>query len=254
MPSNSQDLKRRRLPVHSISHGLKHWALEHFKLELVALEAGGGGDCLFLSIAAGLKELATREPNFRQSGCCAVLDIEDGASSFDIAKALRRIVGQRASEKPPEEFLDLMLTWALSEKAAPQAWLDRWSPSQVLAECGFDFLLEFENIRAVGCTPGDDPNSLVFVGRHGPDDINHRVENGSVILDNLRRACEEHLSIMGNHHWGTVTDVVMLCEALNMGFIIMSNTIQQQNARDPRWMFGLTLESGPSLLDDALQH
>ena len=240
--SKKQDVKRRRLPARTIAHGLKIWALEHLKLELVALEAGGGGDCLFLSIAAGLQELAISNPNFRQHGCCTMLDFDVGASSFEIARALRHIVGQRVSEKPPEEFLDLMLTWALTEKAAPNTWLDGWSPSELLSECGFDFLLNFENVRAVGCTPGDDPDSLVFVGRCGSHDVSYRVDNGNVILDNLRRACQNHLSIMGNHHWGTATDVVMLSEALNVGFMILSNTAQQWNAQDSRWMFGLNLE------------
>ena len=44
------------------------------------------------------------------------------------------------------------------------------------------------------------------------------------------------------HHWGTATDVVMSCGALNVGFMVMSNTAQQQNAQAARWMFGLNLE------------
>ena len=171
-----------------------------------------------------------------------MLDFEIDSSTLDLSKALRRMVGQRVSEKPPEEFLDLMLTWALTEKATPHEWFDGWSPSQVIAECGGGFLMNFENIRAVGCTPGDDPDALVFVGRSGSEDVTVRVDNGRVILEDLRRTCQSHLSVMGNHHWGTVTDIVMLSESLNIGFMVMSNKAQQRNAQGARWMFGLNLE------------
>ena len=47
---------------------------------------------------------------------------------------------------------------------------------------------------------------------------------------------------MGNHHWGAVTDVGMLSEALNLGLIIMSDRDQERVSQSLRWMFGLTLE------------
>ena len=47
---------------------------------------------------------------------------------------------------------------------------------------------------------------------------------------------------MGNHHWGTVTDIAMLTESLNLGFMVMSNKEQQRHAQAARWMFGLNVE------------
>ena len=131
----------------------------------------------------------------------------------------------------------------LQEKAAPDTWYDEWSPSQILSDCGVPFLLAVENIRAVSSAhPGDDPNTLIVLLRSGGEDITIRVEEGRSKLQTLRHACEEQLSIMGNQHWGTVTDVVMLSEALNLGLIIMSDREQQRVSQNPRWMFGLTLE------------
>ena len=133
-----------------------------------------------------------------------------------------------------------MLTWAFQEKAAPETWHDGWSPSQILSHCGFAFLLDVENIRAVGSAdPGDDPNTLIVLARSGGDYVSTRVEDGQRKLQSLRHSCEEQLSIMGNHHWGAVTDVVMLSEALNLGLIIMSDIVQQQGSQDQRWIFGL---------------
>ena len=241
-PEHRQDVKRRCLPTRPVAHGLQRWAQQQLKLKLTALEAGGGGDCLFLSIAEGLQQLAQIQPNFKQNGCCMMLDFEADTPTFDVAKELRRMVGERVSEKPPEEFLDLMLTWAMTEKATPDQWFDGWSPSQVMHECGFGFLLDFENVRAVGHTPGDDPDSLVFVGRSGSDDVPVSRDNGRTLLADLRRICRSNLAIMGNHHWGTVTDIVMLSESLNLGLMVMSNVAQQRNAQESRWMFGLNLE------------
>ena len=75
---DQQDVKRRRLPARTVAHGLKHWARQHLKLQFLAVEAGGGGDCLFLSIAEGLHELARINPRFRESGCCTMLDLDKG--------------------------------------------------------------------------------------------------------------------------------------------------------------------------------
>ena len=240
--ATQQRVKRPRLSARAVSHGLRHWGQQRLNLNFEAIEAGGGGDCLFLSIAEGLKELACSKPSFTNTACYSLLDLGSDASAIDLAKTLRRVVGLRVSEKPPEEFLDLMLTWTLTEKAAPDAWYDGWSPSQAMTECGCGFLMNFENIRAVGCVAGDDPDARVFVGRSGSEDVRVRVDNGSVILSDLRRTCLSHLSVMGNHHWGTVTDVVMLSESLNIGFVVMSNTPQQRNPQGARWMFGLNLE------------
>ena len=174
-----------------------------------------------------------------------MLDFDMTASTRAIAQALRHAVGRRVGDKPPEEFLDLMLTWALIETTTPNEWYDEWSPSQVLAESGFGFLSNMENIRAVGSVPGDDPDSLVVVGRSGSHDVSIRVENGTVLLQDLRRACQSHLSIMGNHHWGTVTDIAMLSESLNLGFMVLSNKEQQRHVLSGggrQWMFGLNVE------------
>ena len=134
-----------------------------------------------------------------------------------------------------------MLTGALAEKTTPHEWFDDWSPSQVMRECGCGFLLDFENVRAVGHTPGDDPDSLVFVGRSGAEDVPGLLDNGRAILADLWRACRSHLAVMGNHHWGIVIDSVMLSESLNLG-LMLSNKAQQRNAQEARWMVGLNLD------------
>ena len=72
-----------------MAHGLKQWARQHLNLQFQAVDAGGGGDCLFLSIAEGLHELARTNPSFRQSGCCIQLDFDMAASARDLAQALR---------------------------------------------------------------------------------------------------------------------------------------------------------------------
>ena len=90
--------------------------------------------------------------------------------------------------------------------------------------------------------PGDDPGALSVLARSRGDDVTTRVEDGQSKFQSLRQSCEEQLSIMGNHPWGTVTVVVMLSEALNLGLIIMSDIVQLQGSQNQRWIFGLNLE------------
>ena len=53
----------------------------------------------------------------------------------------------------------------------------------------------------------------------------------------LRIRMQEIWSTPGNCHWGTVTDVAMLADALDIGFIIFPNSPFGRNHE--RWMYGV---------------
>ena len=79
---------------------------EPMGLKLGAIEACGGGDCLFLSLAVGLQELVVRYPDFRQNGCCPSDALNLEGSAIQIAPSSRSMVARKISSEPPEEFLD----------------------------------------------------------------------------------------------------------------------------------------------------
>ena len=67
-----------------------------------------------------------------------------------------------------------------------------------------------------------------------------RVLAGETTLAQLRGELRDVFSTPGNVHWGTVLDVGMLAEALNLGFIIFSDAMQGAN----RWIYGLNTSPG----------
>ena len=128
-----------------------------------------------------------------------MLDVEDGSSCAENAKALRHIVGRRASEKPLEELLDLIPPLGVVRNAVPHSRFGRWSSSKVLAEGGFEFWLKFGTIRAVGCIPGDDPSSLAPVGWCGSDDVSLRLTTSDALT---RNACPAWTIVAGGTNGG----------------------------------------------------
>ena len=66
------------------------------------------------------------------------------------------------------------------------------------------------------------------------------MENGSGILCELRAQVRDVFQTPGDLHWGTITDIAMLAEHLNVGFIVWSSTCQGNG----RWIYGLNLSRG----------
>ena len=142
-------------------------------------------------------------------------------SLSDIARALRVLVSEVLIAKPPEEFLNLFLTRAFAEQAAPDLWHDLWSPAGLFRDVGFESLRQLERVRACGAER--DGTSLIIVGGGQRSEISLCFHNGDHQLRRLREMCAETFRTMGHHHWVTATDVVILAEALNIGSIIMSD-------------------------------
>ena len=63
-------------------------------------------------------------------------------------------------------------------------------------------------------------------------------ESGLTKLTALKAAVGDRFTQMGQMHWGTTTDVGLLAEALNIGFIVFSSLMQG----DGRWIYGLNLK------------
>ena len=75
-------------------------------------EAGGGGDCLFLSLAAGIKQAYDKKIENR----------------LFTASELRGVVGQHIQKKSADDYELLLLNLTSHEEA--NDWSDAWLPSQ----------------------------------------------------------------------------------------------------------------------------
>ena len=213
-----------------------------------ALDAGGGGDCLFLSIAAGLHMISDLQPEVQRSVADAVGLPIAGTSRAQLAQRLRELVAGQLEGMQPEEFLDLLITYCSEERLAQQGvrgalWQDRWSPGQLLTQFGYQDLLQADSVVAVSANEDMQPEDITILYRRNNVPVLLSVANGVNTLRALQTAMADCFRQPGHMHWGTVTDVRMLTVALNIGCVVFSDTPQDGSAAR-RWIYGLNCDRG----------
>ena len=195
-------------------------------------DKGGGGDCLYKSVAAGLLDLQERCP---AKGHAILQQIQAGSVSH---RALRNLVA-RSYTQPADEnfhmtFLNRVLTWVnfenLERSGTPGAWRDTfWSPIEVM-DLYFPFLSPSAN--AGHC---DIKVNGVQMHPNGEADVGYTCDNHEMLnhmhdffqcFENLREHIRGVLSRCGSDwggecHWGTDVDLKHLAKALDVGFILL---------------------------------
>ena len=193
--------------------------------KVVTLEAGAGGDCLFHSVAAGLEAMLQSNTPAAQLvlQTFQVHDFTQGKPH--IVQRLRNCVAAGIRNLGDEDQLENMVTYINWRRSG--YWQDLWDPEDFLHRHGFSQLLHATTIEAVGIDPQNEANLLVTY-RHRQNLLHTAIENGAVNLALLREDLSEKFTQMGNYHWGSQQDVVMLSEALGIGFIVFTS-IEQGN-------------------------
>ena len=241
-----QELQEHAAPP-EMSH-LRRFLASTLRCDIQALERGGGGDCLFLSIAAGLQTVTAAQPDTTPALEAKLAMPIAAASRIALAQRLRWLVAEQLEAMQPEEFLDLLILFRCEEVLAQQhvpgaVWQDGWSPTQLLTQHGLHELLTAENVQAVG--PNDDmgPEHILILYRRGNHSVQLPVPNGVSSLRALRVAVGNFFRQPGHVHWGTATDLRMLAVALDIGFIVFSSA-PQDGAVGRRWIYGLNCDRG----------
>jgi hypothetical protein len=150
-----------------------------------------------------------------------VVSREDfAAGATQVVRRLRGLVAQRLAAMPPEDFLNLLLQFHSQQTSDPGQWFDHWDPETVLVRRGFAFLTHAETVQAVEGHEDSQASELrvAFRTDDGASHV-HALQNGATLLAQLREDVEGVFAVLGHMHWGTSTDLVMLAEALNVGFV-----------------------------------
>ena len=205
---------------------------------LTALEAGGGGDCLFHSIAA-IAEQILFERLSNRTYFEPHLKFEDFFKGrTHLVRKLRELVADGLVHLQPEGFLNIVLSSMNSERSG--VWEDGWSPARVLKGAGFAFLVtdNANVVEALGENEDGAPGDMLVRYTSGADAKVHVLQNGAVRLAQLQEHIRNIWSTPGNTHWGTVTDAAMLSLTLRLGFVIFAS--QEQGVE--RWIKGTNME------------
>lgn len=220
-----------------------------------SLEAGGGGDCLFHSIAAALEQMLQSNPAAAQHVIRRISRETFLAGKASVVSKLRDLSAIQLTENwSPEALLDFLL--AAVQRQAYGAFPDEWSPRALLHACGFDFqtaegfhFRNCESVQAFQIEPsGDAVMRLAFTdnreGGGARDEVLHLLPAASVKLADLRAALGAQFRRLGNWHWGDQTDARNLCEALDLGLLIFRES-QLENPRQCLYNIGAEREDFP---------
>ena len=221
--------------VHPVSALLSDFVRDHLSPSwtLCAAETGGGGDCLFHSIGAILSFM------YHQGG--AMEDHVRRRVPGDLFQQrrhhliphLRNLCSQAWADKT---YLDILnyLNSASQQERIPGAWSDQWSPTDLLARHGFGSLLGADTVEALGPNPTGDIGDIVIsvtrtvAAAGGGAAVLELVPiaQGEAFLRLLVRDLQIEFQKVGNNHWGDVTDVQALSEALDLGVFIFADRLQ----------------------------
>ena len=134
-------------------------------------------------------------------------------------------------------MLDYVVAAAQREKI-PGAWPDGWSPSHLLINHGFQDLLEANSVLAAGpdvhggngvlSVAIEVPREHVFQGEeeHLRREAVVDIPGGMSLLNGLAQAVQQQLRVVGNHHWGDVSDLQALSRHLRLGMLVFVDRLQ----------------------------
>ena len=205
---------------------------------LSALEAGGGGDCFFHSVAAGLEQMIQKDDGAKRA-ILQRLDQNDFARGHrHLVQKLRDFVAGRVAGQTEETLLNMRINFQNQKQLG--WWHDDWHPSALLCGHGFGFALAMDTVEGVGANEDGMPTDIVVQCRRGQELQPHVVEDGANKLAMLRVAVADVFRTCGNLHWATETDIAALAEHLGIGFIVFASREQGTG----KWIQGLSLERG----------
>ena len=212
------------LPLCPLTHVADEFLLRGHRLRGFAADAGAGGDCFFLSVAASLQALRAHHE------LPAPLEalFSGGASRAGVAERLRGVVGAAVLEWRPAQFLDFATTCLAEEVAG--TWLDRWRMSAQIAGTPYSFM---RGVNAVMAVSVDRAQNLTLECKHGdsPGITRHKVRHGVKALSAMQRAVADQLSQAGDSHWATSLDISILAAEFKICFCILGNQATSMSRR-----------------------
>ena len=200
--------------------------------KLRAMEAGGGGDCLFHSFGAALEQMVQLESEAGRHVLETMALEYFTHSKRTCVKFLRSLVAEVVNRWQDMDMLNYVLNSVGQQKSG--TWNDGYSPQSLLAEHGCGHLAAGASVRAVGPNPDGKEGDCIIVlevtdptrGSGTSVDKHIHVEDGVSRLAGLQATLAETFAMPGNMHWGTVADLQALVEKLNVGVLMFTEHLQ----------------------------
>ena len=212
------------LHIPEVAEPTKNFFWDRCHLRVFAGDAGGGGDCCFLSIAAILLLAYQSVPVAVES-----LGVPVDFSSLNtvknsrhvVGRALRQVVGRHLRKMQAKKFLDFVVTNVMNEHTA--VWFDQWSMLRLLKQFSkLSFLSGVNEVVDVSVSGKD--LQIRFKLGDNPLIRSKRIVSGVTVLEELQEEVAVQFETCGNRHWATDVDIAALSEELNLSFVIAQNS------------------------------
>ena len=203
---------RLREAIHSQSMG---------RYEIAALETGGGGDCLFHSVAAGMAKLEEVAGEF-------VLSLKTRLSIREFsATSVRGLVGQYIRTMSAGDLIEFVNQKKFEESvnSAHDGWKDKWSPRAILEECRLYELFDFQTVHNIA--EKDEESVKLDVTDMKSSRVTIDMEKSQ--LNSLRESFASTIEIMGNLHWGDYADIVFMSRVLHVNIVVLMGSFDYNN-------------------------
>ena len=161
---------------------------------------------------------------------------------------LRDIAANAWAQRNWEDILSYIIAAAHRERI-PGYWEEAWSPIAMLRKHGYEVLLQYDTVEAVGAPPNDVAGDIVVTVTQtsavpdGGAAVMQRLTfpQGHTNLRNLLHDLQREFATPGNNHWGDLQDLKALSDFLNIGFFIFADSLQDHGTQ---CLCGLLQERG----------
>lgn len=197
------------------------------KYQLLIEEAGGGGDCLFHSIAYGINK--TKKNNVDKLNLELLNKLPDYPNTMQV---LRQIVADEIKNQSTFDFMNKLYSNVVVERI-DGAWKDSWSPKKML-----ETHLNFKD-SDIEDFMGTDKHgkSLSLSSESNLDNFLKKKGVTKTQIDNLKNDVSKQYGVCGWHHQGTEQDLGAISESLNMCFILLfSNSPSNVTNKGLNWI------------------
>ena len=198
-----------------------------------SIEFGGGGDCLFHSIAGILARMVLKGAATARHVLQFVPSAVFMEGQTAVMRRLRILSANVFQRMQPEDVLNHALLAVMRYKIYVDSGVldhfpDGWDPLKLFRRCGFGDIERADAIFAFQEELNGDARITLPVTDARPEggDTHHPivvVQNGCQGLQQLRDELTAIHSQPGNLHWGTQTDVQSLSDALDLGILVFCN-------------------------------
>ena len=166
----------------------------------------------------------------------AALNVGAMEDQVAVSDAARFKAAARFNSFTPEELLNAILSYVGQSQQKSEPWLDKYSPRKLLIQCGFESLLGWQSVSAVGANEDGKASDMLIWVSNGASVAIITVEEGATKLKQLRESlwgiygtpCRNG----GGWHWGAHEDACVLAGVLSIGFCVFST--EQFELQHPR--------------------